>query len=333
MCSPSAERRPLAIAPLDPATYRRHAIHGEDRTWQETNCYTDLLVEMAHGLGFEPTAMLAFTLAIDFEGDQWTFFKPPHGELYDLYGWDVQELALWKPLIDHVVEQVDARRPVLVELDSWFLPDTSGSAYRTQHTKTTVGVNAIDLAANRMGYFHNAGYYVVEGEDFRELFQLDGKPHERVLPPYVEYIKWRPGYRAPRGEALRDASLALLRKHAARIPADNPFPRFRQRFARDLEWLMAADIALFHTYSFATLRQYGACFELAATYLRWLADQGVEGVLDSTAPLREIAETAKAFQFQLARAMARRKPLDLAPLDAMAGAWERGMRPLVERFA
>ena len=42
--------------------------------------------------------MLPFTVAIDFEGDQWTFFKPPHDELCDLYGLDVQELNVWRPL-------------------------------------------------------------------------------------------------------------------------------------------------------------------------------------------------------------------------------------------
>ena len=70
MCWPSPDPRPFAVARLDPATYRRHPIHGEDRAWPETNCYTDLVVEMAHALGFDPVAMLPCTLAVDFEGDQ-----------------------------------------------------------------------------------------------------------------------------------------------------------------------------------------------------------------------------------------------------------------------
>ena len=327
MCWPSTEARRLQLRPLDPATYRRHAIHGEDRTWAETNCYTDLLIELVHGFGHEPLAMLPFALAIDFEGDQWTFFKPPHADLFELYGFDVQELAIWKPLLQHVVEQLDAGHPVLVELDSFYLPDTQGTAYRTGHVKTTVGVNEIDVRGERMGYFHNAGYFAVEGGDFRELFQLDGAAHERVLPPYVEYVKWRAGFRPPTGDALKQASTQLLRKHLARVPQANPFARFRERFGRDLEWLMQQDIASFHAYSFATLRQYGACFELAETYLRWLGES------DAAAPFREIAETAKAFQFQLARAMARKKPLDLSPIDAMGAAWQRGMDALQSRFA
>jgi hypothetical protein len=333
MCFPSPESARLAIAPLDPATYRRHALHGEDRTWAETNCYTDLVIELAHGLGFEPLAMLAFTLAIDFEGDQWTFFKPPAADLHELYGFDLQELAIWRPLVEHVAEQVEAGRPVLVELDSWFLPDTAGTAYRLAHTKTTVGVNEIDVARARLGYFHNAGYFALEGEDFREVFQLDGAPHERVLPPYVEYVKWRANFTPPRGAQLAEASRPLLARHLARAPRDNPFPRFRARLERDLEGLMRAGIERFHVYSFANLRQYGACFELGESYLRWLGSHGVAGVETPALALRDIAETAKRLQFQLARSMSRGKPLDLAPIDAMAAQWTLAMGELHSRFA
>ena len=84
-----------------------------------------------------------------------------------------------------------------------------------------------------------------------------------MLPPYVEYLKWVPGFRAPRGRELVEASQALLRRHVARLPRVNPFPRFKERFAQDLAWLLAADLDRFHAYSFATFRQYGACFELA----------------------------------------------------------------------
>jgi hypothetical protein len=333
MCWPSASPRRSQIAALDPATYRRHPIHGAERIWAETNCYTDLVIELAHGLGFEPVAALAFTLAVDFEGDQWTFFKPPAADLHELYGFDLQELAIWRPLVEHVAEQVEAGRPVLVELDAWFLPDTSGTAYRMAHTKTTVGVNEIDLARRRMGYFHNAGYFAVEGDDFAELFQLEGPAHERVLPPYVEYVKWRAGFTPPRDDALAEASLALLARHLARAPSSNPFSRFRERLARDLAWLMEGDVARFHAYSFANLRQYGACFELAETYLRWLAGHGVGRLEAPALALRNIAETAKQLQFQLARSMARRKPLDLAPVDAMAAQWDLALGELARCHA
>jgi len=341
MCSLSVEaplpaaglRKTLRqVAPLDPSTFARHRIHTDERDWAETNCYTDVMVELLHGLGHEPAAMLAFTLAIDFEGDQWTFFKPPLADLDRLYGMDVQELALWKPLAIHLREQVSLGRPVLVELDSFYLPDTSGTTYRTAHQKSGVAVNAIDVEGEYLGYFHNQGYYALEGEDFREVLCVAGAAHERVLPPYCEFIKWRPEFAAPRGERLVEESLALLRAHTARLPRVNPFPRFRSRFTADLEWLLASDIGVFHRYSFATLRQYGACFELAAGYLRWLGSHGMDGLGMTAEACAEISHATKAFQFQLARSMTRKKPLDLAPLDAMGAQWETALALLQSRY-
>ena len=327
MSSVSTEARAKRVAPLDPATYVRHAIHGEDRTWTETNCYTDLIVELVHGLGHDPVAMLPFTLAIDFEGDQWTFFKPAHADLATLYGLDVQELAMWKAPIEHVEEQVGAGRPVLIELDSYWLPDTSGTAYRIAHQKTTVGVNEIDVERGYMAYFHNQGFYAVEGEDFAKLFDLPG------LPPYVEFVKPLATYTRKSGNELLDCSLALLKGHLARAPRENPFARFKARLAADLESLLAADMGHFHKYSFATLRQYGACFELAETYLGWLATRSIAGLEVPRNAFATISQTAKAFQFQLARSMTRKKTLDLAPLDAMAGQWDVGMTLLQSRYA
>ena len=331
MCSPSTDSKRVQAAPLDPATFQRHRIHTMERDWAETNCYTDVMIEMLHGFGFEPAAMLAFTLAVDFEGDQWTFFKPPHADLATLYGFDIEELAVWRPLTHHIEEQLALGRPVLIELDSYYLPDTAGTTYRRVHQKSGVAANTIDMERRHFGYFHNQGYYALDGDDFRDVFQTDGRVHERMLPPYVEFLKWRAGFRAPRGVELRDASLALLAKHVARIPRVNPFPRFKERFAEDLGWLLGADIDRFHAYSFATFRQYGACFELAATYLRWLKSEGVEGLDTSIDAIESISHATKAYQFQLARAIARGKPLELAALDAMAADWERGMGALAGR--
>jgi hypothetical protein len=330
MCSPSTDKRLHRVAAIDAGRYRRHAIHGEDRVWAETNCYTDLMVELLHGLGHEPLAVLPYTLAIDFEGDQWTFFKPPHGDLQALYGIDVQELAIWRPLVEHVRDQVAAGRPVLAELDSYFLPDTAGTAYRLAHVKTAVGVNEIDVENRHLGYFHNNGYYTLGGDDFREIFQLDGAPHDRVLPPFVEIAKLDPHFMPP--HSLVDASLGLLERHMARVPRINPFTQFKLKFARDMESLSQSDMAQFHRYSFANLRQYGACFELGEAYLGWLGANGVDGLECARASLAHIAQAAKAFQFQLARAMARKKPMDLAPLDDMGRQWDAAMSELRRRF-
>jgi len=319
------------IIELDPALYRRHAIHQEGRIWAETNCYADVWIELLHALGHEPAASLAFTVAIDFEGDQWTFFKFPPGDLLDLYGLNVQELAIWRPLVEHIEEQVERGRPVLVELDSYFLPDTVGTAYRRLHWKSTVAVNEIDVARRHMGYFHNQGYYHVEGDDFLDVFRLRDPTNPALLPPYVEFVKL--GVLEPDGTSMLDRSLRLLQRHLALAPSENPFMRFRARLERDLEWLMQGGIEVFHQYSFATLRQYGACFELTQTYFAWLAAGGVRELGSTIEAFRALSEAAKAFQFQLARAMNRGRRPDLSTLDAMGEGWQGALRELRARYS
>lgn len=321
------------IAALDPATYQRHSIHGDNRVWAETNCYSDVIIELLHGLGHEPIAALPFTLAIDFEGDQWTFFKFPDADVAELFGLDICELAPWRPLVEHIDEQVGLGRPVLVELDSYFLPDTAGTAYKLAHVKSTVAVNAIDIAARRLDYFHNQGFYRLEGQDFSDIFQTEGLVHERMLPPYIEFVKPIPNFAPPSADQLLATSLSLLKAHLRHTPVNNPFHKFKAQFDRDLQWLLQADIEVFHAYSFVTMRMYGACFELAETYLRWLERQHVAHVGDAAAAFGEISQATKAFQFQLARSMARKKPLDLSPLDTAADLWQRGITGLKQHFS
>ena len=156
--------------------------------------------------------------------------------------------------------------------------------------------------------------------------------HERMLPPYIEYVKLRNLHEVPRGKALVDASLVLLRKHLQLIPRDNPFVRFKDAFARDFDWLLTQEMETFHLYSFATFRQYGACFELVETYLKWLQQQGQQNLDAAIQAFATISNNTKAFQFQLARAMARKRPIDLAPLDEMAAAWQTGISQLLALY-
>lgn len=318
------------VLSLDPATYPRHSIHGDGRVWAETNCYVDIWIELLHALGHEPIAALPFTVGIDFEGDQWTFFKFPLLDLRELYGLDVQELALWRPLVAHVQEQLARGRPVLVELDSFHLPDTAGTAYRTAHVKSTVAIVSIDADARRLGYFHGQGYHELHGDDFVDALRLGDAEDPARLPPFAEFVKIR---RPPVLDERRlvDTSMSILERHLEHAPAANPFPCFAQRLAQDLEHLLGQSLNVFHQYSFATLRQYGACYELCATYLHWLGEHGEPGFGEAARAFGAIAEGGKRLQFQLARAVARRKPLDLSPLEAMAEHWEQGMSALRQR--
>ncbi len=319
------------ILALNPETYCRHRIHVQERDWAETNCYVDIWIELLHALGHEPVAAMPYTLAIDFEGDQWTFFKFPLADLYDLYGIDVQELAIWQPLVQHIEQQVALGKPVLVELDSYYLPDTVGTAYKIAHVKSTVAVVEIDVKKKHLGYFHGQGYYYLDGDDFIDVFRLRGEPNPAVLSPYVEIAKQR-NVNKLNASQLLDVSLRLLKKQLKLLPANNPFQCFKERFEEDLKWLMHENIDTFHQYSFTTFRQFGACYELAATYLEWLSQQGVTGLVEARENIKSISETSKFYQFQLARAMNRKKPLNLAPVDAMAEHWDLAMNKLTDRF-
>ena len=130
-----------------------------------------------------------------------------------------------------------------------------------------------------------------------------------------------------------EASLGCLRSQLALLPTSNPFLVFRERFEQDLVWLMEEPIETFHQYSFATLRQYGACFELVETYLKWLAAGGEEGLDGPIESFGTISDTAKTLQFQLARARARKRELPLDPIDRMGALWTEGMEPLVDRYS
>lgn len=322
---------------LSAARHAAHPLHASERIWAEKNCYADLWIELLHALGIDPHAVLPFVLALEFEGDQWTFFKPPLADLRSLHGIDVQELNIWRPVLDHAVEHLGRGSLLSLEADSFWLPDTAGTDYRSQHAKTTIVLNAIDVGARRLGYFHNAGYFELEGEDFARLFHLDGGTPPGWLAPYAELIHTDRIVR--RGDAeLRRLSTQLLRTYLAWRPLDNPVTRFHARFDADLLALQQVGLARFHAWAFATLRQLGAAFELAALYLRWLhADSSAARVEPdasvsahpSIAEFELIALQAKALLLKSARAVNSGRAFDARPMfDEMAQAWERGMAAL-----
>ena len=321
----------LSVVPgLDAARHQRHPLHAEDRIWVEKNCYVDLWIELLHALELDPLACMSFSLAVDFEDDQWTFFKPSHDELRSLYGIDVQELTVWRPLIDHAREHLAQGKWISTEVDAFWLPDTAGTDYRRQHTKTTIVFNELDLGLRRLGYFHNASYCTLEGEDFDQIFRL-GEPDDPAhLPLFAELVRID---RRVRREAadLRARSRELLRKHLDRRPLSNPVERFQRRFDQELPRLQAAGLATYHKWAFATIRQMGSAFELGALHLDWLDpahDQRLGAARDA---FLSIAAASKALILKAARAVNSGKTLDsAAAFSEMALAWDVGMQALTE---
>lgn len=307
---------------LDAKTYKRHPLHAETATWVEKNCYIDVWIELVHALGCEPLAMLPFTAAIDFEGDQWTFFKPKHDELFDLYGIDVQELNLWRTLTDHVQVHVGAGKMVAVEADAFNLPDTAGTDYQTQHTKSTIIISDFDLEKRRLGYFHNAGYFELGGTDFEKLFRVGMAPDPTFMPFYAEVVRVDRLVKRS-GDELRAMAKALLAKHLARRPKDNPVVRFGARIGTDLTSLQSEGLPVYHAWAFATIRQLGAAMELLAMHLDWRGDDAAK---QAAAELVKVSNGAKTLILKGARAVNSKKTLDAAPIfEEMSTAYQRAM--------
>jgi len=313
---------------IDADAFRCHELHSEQQVWIEKNCYVDIWIELLAALGMEPHAMLPFTLGIDFEGDHWTFVKPPPANLRTLYGIDVQELNVWRPLIDHAAEHLRAGKLLSTEADAFWLPDTAATDYRRQHIKTTIVLNDLDLENQRLDYFHNAGYYRLEGEDFRQLFRLGFPDDPQFMPLYAELIRIDALVQRPQGE-LASISGGLLREVLARRPRTNPVRRFGERFAQDLPELLSGGLPHYHAWAFSTVRQLGTGFDLAAACLRWLAPHEGSELLPIAQRFDTIAQGSKALILKVARAVNAKRAVDAAPLiDDMALAWDSGMETL-----
>jgi hypothetical protein len=294
--------------------------------WPITNCYIDAWTLILTHWQLDPLAGLGVTVAQDYECDQFTFFKYLHEDLEHLYGIVVGELTIFTSLEEQIHEQVRHGRLVLAEADGWYLPDTRATSYRTQHTKTTIGIDTIDIAHGRLGYFHNVGHYELTGEDYAGVFrklprqtQLDD-----VLPPYVEFAKrrWPP----LAGAALTDAAINLLRRHLRRRPDGNPIQRYRDDFVRHMDWLIARPQS-FHDYAFGIFRQLGANYQLLASHVDWLQARGVSGLTDVGEAARTISATAKSMQFKVAR-IASRSRFD--PCTAMFDALARNYDAVID---
>jgi Domain of unknown function (DUF1839) len=311
----------VSLLGLDADTYTSHALHGPGRTYMEINCYADIVVELLHARGQEPLATMGATVGMDFEGDQWTFFKPVPEELTLLYGLDIHEMQPYRPLPQQIAEQLAAGRSVAVEVDSWYLPDTAATSYGREHVKSSILAEAIDPVGEYLRYFHATGLYELQGEDYRGVFRLGRPFSDDVLPPYTELVRFDGGPPL-QGAELRDAAERFLRDHLDHRPATNPFSRFGAQLERDLPRLLEGDDADYHAYAFATVRMAGSAFEATGSHVQWLMGDAAAG---ASAPLAQIVEGCKALSFRLAR----RRPFEPAPaVAALASAWDEAMTRL-----
>ena len=209
----------------------------------------------------------------------------------------------------------------IVELDSWYLPDTAATSYRREHVKSSVVAEAIDVDGERLRYFHGPGYYELEGEDYRGIFRL-GRPFSAdVLPPYTELVRPDAGASLT-GAALRAAARELLAENLARRPQPNPFERFGAQLTADLPRLLEGDHAAYHDYAFATVRMVGSAFEVGGSHIDWLLG---EAGAPAIAAMGRIVEGCKILSFKLAR----QRAFDPEPAIAeLAAAWDEAFAAL-----
>lgn len=316
----------ISALDLDLGTYEPHATHSPDRIWPETNCYVDVWVETLHAMGCDPVAAMAFTLDANFDGDQWRFYKYPSEDLRELYGIEVNEMNAWLPLDEHFEEHLGLGHLLTVEVDSWFLPDTAGAAYRREHTKTTIVPESIDREGQRVRYFHNLGYWELTGEDYVGALRLGDAVG---LPPYVELVRLDDLER-PDDAELRRRVDGLVDVHLARRPSANPVAAMAERVGNDLGLIAERGQEFFHRYAFGTLRQCGAWAESTATFVDWLDPIGAKASVEAFV---DLSNAAKSCQFKLARVAAGRSA-DLVELfDRMATDWTTGYEELISARA
>jgi hypothetical protein len=309
--------RMLSISGKHPDGYDRHLLHSTARSYPETNCYSDVIIELLHACGYEPLAAFGHLVRMDFEGDQWTFFKPPPEDLERLFGIDIHEMQPYRPLPTQIADQLAQGRTIIVELDSWYLPDTASTSYRAEHVKTSVAADALDPEHEVMRYFHSAGLYELRGEDYRGILRI-GSDDDAALPPYTEIVRFDAGERL-KGDALRSAAADALRGHLRRRPPTNPFERFGAQLSGQLAALLEWELQDYHAYAFATVRMAGSAFETLSDHARWLWGDDAAPAAEAMA---QIVEACKALSFRLAR----RRPFDGGPLIAtLSDAWDRAM--------
>ena len=283
------------------STWRPHRLHKPDRTWAETNCYVDLWIGLLHSRGLTVEAMLGFTVAVDFEFDQWTFFKPRVGDLDALYGIGVEELTTWRALAEHAVVHTRPDRAPLIEVDSFYLPDTQGRDYRESHTKTTIAIVGIDPQRRRAHVLPQPGALFPELGKTTAASSRSIPVRGRIrCPPYCEIARFDRSMVLPESE-LRARAMTITRGHFDRRPSSNPFERAADQIEADLEAVAEGGESYFDRYAFATLRQCGAAFaSWRAAHVEWLA-AGRPSATKAGAAFTSIGDSASRLVLKMAR--------------------------------
>ena len=185
------------------------------------------------------------------------------------------------------------------EADAFWLPDTRAPTTARSTRRRRSSSTTSTSSARRLGYFHNAGYYALEGEDFDAHCSASARrPTRRFMPLFAEIVRVDRVVRRPPDE---------LRGAGARAPGDapraaaggQPGGALRRALRRPTcRALSDEGLAYYHAWAFATIRQLGAAAELAALHLTWTGDaragRGGGGVRPGVGGLQDVHPEGRA---------------------------------------
>ena len=149
MSAPRTRRPAAACSGCDPARYAaaRAARRGRAPTSRPTATRTSSS-SCCTRAATSRSRRSATSCGCDFEGDQWTFFKPPPEDLETLFGIDIHEMQPYRPLPD-ADRRADRRAAARSSSSSTrgTCPTPPRPATAREHVKSSVVAEAIDLDA------------------------------------------------------------------------------------------------------------------------------------------------------------------------------------------
>jgi Domain of unknown function (DUF1839) len=299
-----------------------HEWHTGERIWSQTTPRLDTWISLLHTLDLDPLPILSALLCSDFEGDQWSAPRVPASDVWSAHGLVVEEMCVWRPLLAHLVEQLDRGHAVLVEVDEFHLPDLVGSSYQRAHSKTVIAFTGYDRHAHSARYIHGAFGGEIGGEDLDSMLAA-GIGSAQLAPTTTLVRLDRMVHRAP--DELARIGVALARFHGTRFPVQNPVRAFGEALRSQGTWLAGGDEVHYARWAFATLHQCGAAFELGSDVCDWLASHG-EPTGAAGTHLRAVSRGARALHQRLVRVPQSGRMPDVAQtVEEMARSWDDAM--------
>ena len=192
--------RTVSLWGIDPETYVPHRLHAPGRTYLETNCYADALIELLHARGDEPLAMFGYIVATDWEGDQFSYAKPRYADLERLFGIEIHKMLPYRTCPS--TSRRSSARTHCLSGDRLLVASRHRRHHLPPRASEDDGRPGDDRPRHeRMRYFHNAGVFELGGDDYRGAFRMLPQFTADVMDPFTEVVRFDAGPRLAGGRA------------------------------------------------------------------------------------------------------------------------------------